>query len=307
MEHRRLGRSGLVVSAVGLGTNNFGSRLDESQVRRVVGQTLESGINFIDTADLYARGRSEELIGRALGPRRSDVVIATKVGMAKGQLPFEQGAGRHWIVRSVEASLRRLGSDYIDLYQVHQPDPETPVVETLQVLDDLVRQGKIRYHGHSNYLAHQIADAEWTARSEHLVRPVSAQHHYNLLRREPQAEVIPACTAYGLGFIPFFPLASGFLTGKYRPDVSPAGARLTGSPSASAILTEDNFTRLKGMEAFAASCGRTMLELAMGWLLSQPEVTTVISGASRPEQVAENAAAAEWRLGPAEMDAVARL
>lgn len=301
MEYRRLGQSGLSVSALGLGTNNFGNRLDEAQVRRVIDQALDSGVNFIDTADLYAGGRSEELIGKALGARRPNVVIATKVGMFQGELPFQRGAGRRWVLESVERSLRRLGTDYLDLYQIHQADPETPILETLQTLDDLVRQGKIRYHGHSNYLAHQIADAEWTARAEHLVRPVSAQHHYNLLRREVEADVLPACAAYGLGFIPFFPLASGFLTGKYRPDATPEGARLSGSPAAQRILTSENFERLGRLEEFARQRERSLLELAVGWLLSRPPVATVIAGASRPEQVEANVQAAEWRLTPEEM------
>ena len=307
MEQRRLGRSGLVVSSIGLGTNNFGNRLSESEVKAVIDQAIDSGIDFFDTADLYAGGRSEELIGKALGARRPRVVIATKVGMAKGDLPFQRGAGRHWILESVEASLRRLGTDYIDLYQIHQADPDTPILETLQVLDDLVQQGKIRYHGHSNYLAHQIADAEWTARLEHLVRPISAQHHYNLLRREAHEQVFPACRAYGLGFIPFFPLASGFLTGKYREGGTPEGARLTGSASAASILTPANFRRLERFESFARERGRTLPELALGWLLSQPEVTSVIAGASRPDQVVANVAASTWRLSPEEMEEVGRL
>jgi aryl-alcohol dehydrogenase-like predicted oxidoreductase len=264
-------------------------------------------VNFFDTADLYANGRSEELIGKALGTRRSRVLIATKFGMAKGELPFQEGAGRRWIIESVEASLRRLRTDFIDLYQVHQPDSKTPILETLECLDDLVHMGKIRYHGHSNFKAHQIADAEWTARVEHLVRPVSAQHHYNLIRRDPEAELLPACAAYGLGFIPFFPLASGFLTGKYRDNSIPEGARLSGSPGSDRILTQANFRRLDRLEAFAKERGHSIAELALGWLLTRVEVVSVIAGASRPEQVLLNVQASNWRLTQDEMDMVAEL
>ena len=307
MEHRRLGASGLQVSAVGLGTNNFGNRLDEAQTRAVIDQALECGVNFIDTADLYAGGESERLIGAILGPRRPGVLLATKFGMAKGELAFQQGASRRWILESVEGSLRRLQTDYIDLYQVHAPDPETPILETLETLDELVSQGKIRYYGHSNFKGWEIADAQWTARSERLVRPVSAQHHLNLLRREAEAEVLPACRAFGLGLIPFFPLASGFLTGKYRAGTTPVGARLAGSPGAARILTPENFQRLERLEAFAAERGHSLVELAIGWLLSQPEVASVIAGASRAEQVRANVESSNWRLSQEEMAAVAAL
>jgi aryl-alcohol dehydrogenase-like predicted oxidoreductase len=307
IEYRRLGDSGLIVSSIGLGTNNFGNRLDESQVRRIVDQAIDCGVNFFDTADIYAAGRSEELIGRVLGARRPNVLIATKFGMHKGELPFQQGAGRRWVIEAVDASLRRLGTDYIDLYQVHQPDPQTPILETLQTLDDLVRQGKVRYHGHSNFRSHQMADAHWTAFIEHLVRPVSAQNHYNLINREAEADVLPAVAAYGLGFIPYLPLASGFLTGKYRPNRTPSGARLDGSAAAARILTPINFDRLESLEAYAKERGRSLAELAFGWLLSRPEVATVIAGASGPEQVANNAAAGGWRLAASEIEEVASL
>lgn len=301
MEHRRLGRSGLIVSAIGLGTNNFGSRVDPSQAKRIVDQAIELGVNFFDTADLYGGGRSEELLGAAIGSRRSDVVIATKFGMAEGKNPFQQGAGRKWILEAIDGSLRRLRTDYLDLYQVHQPDPGTSILETLQCLDDLVRAGKIRYHGHSNFKAFQIADAEWTSRTEHLVRPISAQHHYNLIRRDAQAEVLPACAAYELGFIPFFPLASGFLTGKYRPGEAPKDGRLIATQDTSEILTGDNYDRLERFEQFAKERDHSLLELAFGWLLSQSQVTTVIASASRPEQIAANVGSSSWRLTDEEL------
>jgi 1-deoxyxylulose-5-phosphate synthase len=205
---------------------------------------------------------------------------------------------------AVEGSLRRLRTDWIDLYQVHSPDPATPVEETLRALDDLVRAGKVRYVGTSNFAAWQIVEVHWTARAEGLSRPVSVQHHYNLIRREVQAEILPAARAYGLGVIPYFPLASGFLAGKYRPGAMPTAGRLVGSPSADRILTNANFRRLEQLEAFATDRGHAILDLALGWLLSQPEIGSVIASASSPEQVRANAAAAEWRLTPAELAAV---
>ena len=307
MEHRRLGASGLLVSEVGLGTNNFGSRLDEARTRAVIDRALELGVTFIDTADVYGRGASETVIGKILGPRRHDVLIATKFAGAMSDSPLERGASRRWIVRAVEASLRRLGTDYIDLYQVHTADPATPILETLQALDDLVRAGKVRYVGHSNFAGWQIADAAWTARAEHLVRPISAQHRYNLIRREIEHEVLPAARAFGLGIIPYVPLASGFLSGKYREGVVPPGARLADSPNAAEVLTPANFARLERLETFARARGHSLVDLAIGWLLGHPEVGSVIAGASRPEQVAENVAAAGWRLDASEMAAVAAL
>jgi aryl-alcohol dehydrogenase-like predicted oxidoreductase len=214
MELRRLGRSGLLTSVVGLGTNNFGTRLDEPSARAVLDQALELGITFIDTADVYGRGASEALLGKLLGPRRHDVVLASKVGMAMGDSPLERGTSRAWILRAVEASLLRLRTDYIDLYQLHAPDPDTPILESLEALDDLVRAGKVRYVGYSNFAAWQMADADWTARTWHLTRLISAQEHYNLLVREVERELVPMCRAFGLGLIPYFPLESGFLTGK---------------------------------------------------------------------------------------------
>ena len=312
MEYRRLGDSGLLVSAVGLGTNNFAGRLHDEAARAVLNQAFELGISFIDTADLYGHGSeagpgaSENQLGRLLAGRRTNFILATKFGQPMGESVYERGASRGWIVRAVEASLRRLQTDYIDLYQVHTPDPQTPIEETLRAFDDLVRAGKVRWIGHSNFAAWQIADAEWTARTEHLARPISAQMHYNLLVRGIQAEVIPACQAFGLGVIPYFPLESGFLTGKYRPNGVGKG-RLTESARSGEILTTENFERIERLEGFAVERGHKLLDLAFGWLLSQPVVGSVIASASSPDQVKANVAAAEWRLSVAEMEDVAGL
>ncbi len=312
MELRRLGDSGLLVSAVGLGTNNFGGRLNDEAAGLVLNEALEQGVTFIDTADIYGAnsaagaGSSEEQLGRLLAGRRTQFVVATKFGLPMSESPLERGASRRWVLSEVESSLRRLQTDYIDLYQVHTPDPGTPIEETLRAMDDLVESGKVRYLGHSNFAAWQIADADWTARQEHFVRPVSAQMHYNLLVRGIQAEVIPACSAHGIGVIPYFPLSSGFLTGKYRPDGLGRG-RLAESVRAGEILTPANFARLAELEAFAVDRGHKLLDLAFGWLLTQPVVGSVIASASTPNQVRLNVAAAEWRLTPQEMESVADL
>jgi aryl-alcohol dehydrogenase-like predicted oxidoreductase len=310
VESRRLGSSGPLVSAMGLGTNNFGSRLDDVAAGRVLDRALELGVTFVDTADIYGRGSeagsgaSESQLGRLLGGRRRDVILATKFGHPMSDAQEERGASRRWIERAAEGSLRRLQTDWIDLYQVHVPDPATPVEETLRALEDLVRAGKVRYVGHSNFAAWQIADADWTARTCGLTRPVSAQMHYSLLTRAIQVEVIAVCEAFGLGIIPYFPLESGFLSGKYLPGGEATG-RLTESQRAAEIMTPANFERIGRMEAFAAERGRHLLDLALGWLLSQPIVGPVIASASAPEQVAANVAAAGWRLSAEEMDAVA--
>jgi aryl-alcohol dehydrogenase-like predicted oxidoreductase len=312
VEYRRLGDSGLLVSAVGLGTNNFAGRLHDEAARAVLNVALDLGVTFIDTADIYGRGSDEGLgasesqLGRLLDGRRQDVILATKFGFSMGDSAGERGASAGWIARAVEGSLRRLQTDYIDLYQIHIPDPETPIEETLRALDDLVKAGKVRWIGHSNFAAWQIADADWTARTQGLARPISAQMHYNLLVRGIQAEVIPACRAFGLGIIPYFPLESGFLTGKYRSSGEGKG-RLAESPRAREILTDANFARIGRLERFALERKRKLLDLAFGWLLSQPVVGSVIASASSADQVKLNVAAAEWRLDAAEMEAVAGL
>ncbi|MBI3954277.1 MAG: aldo/keto reductase [Chloroflexi bacterium] len=309
MEYRRLGGSGLEVSAVGLGTNNFGGRMDAEASAAVLRRAVELGINFIDTANIYGGGRSEEFIGRAIKGMRGQLVLATKFGGPRGEGPNLRGGSRQHILQSVEESLKRLDTDYLDLYQIHFPDPRTPIEETLRALDDLVHQGKVRYLGSSNFAAWQLCEAAWTARSHHLNPFVSEQAEYSLLNRRLEREVIPFCQAYNVGIIPFFPLASGFLTGKYRPhEPAPSGTRLAGNERMGArYLTEKNFAVLAKLEQFAAGHSHTVGELAIAWLLAQPQVGSVIAGATRPEQVEANAKAGEWRLTPDDVQAVNKL
>jgi aryl-alcohol dehydrogenase-like predicted oxidoreductase len=299
VEYGRLGNSGLIVSKIGLGTNNFGGRIDLERTRAVIDRAIDKGITLFDTADVYgARGKSEDFIGQSLGNRRHDVVIATKLASPMGEGPYRRGTSRRYITDAVEASLRRLRTDYIDLYQLHKPDPETPILETLQVLDDLVHQGKVRYIGHSNFAGWQIVDAQWTAQTEHLVRPISAQLEYSLLDRSIESEVLPAIKAMGLGLLPYYPLASGFLTGKYRRDQMPEGARLTNAPAQrrTEVFSDANFDRLERWEDFATERGHSVTDLAFAWLLADPSVSSVIAGATAPEQIDSNVAAGEWKL-----------
>ena len=305
MEYRQLGHSGLEVSLVGLGTNNFGRRCDQAQSAAVLDQALESGINFIDTANIYSAGESETHIGHWLQGKRDQVLIATKFGMDMGDGPMQQGGSRQHIMASVEASLDRLQTDCIDLYQIHRVDRRVPIEETLRALDDLVRQGKVRYIGASNFDAWHLCEAEWVARTRHLNRFVSVQNYYNLLKREIEREVTPFCETYGVGIIPYFPLESGFLTGKYRRgETPPEGARLTGSPRGDDLLTDDNFDLLDRLSAFAQERGHTLLDLAIAGLAVQPAVASIIAGATTPEQVVANVAAAEWTLSAADRDAL---
>jgi aryl-alcohol dehydrogenase-like predicted oxidoreductase len=305
MEYRNLGKSGLQVSVVGLGCNNFGGRLDEAQTKTVIDKCVEEGITLFDTSDIYGgRGKSEEFMGPALKPHRRDIVIATKAAGAMGEGPYWGGLSRKYLIEACEASLRRLQTDYIDLYQVHFPDPKTPIDETLHALDDLVRDGKVRYIGSSNFKAWQVVEADFVSKAEHMSRFISAQNEYSLLQRGPEAELLPACEKYGVGLLPYFPLASGFLTGKYRPDqAAPEGTRLgaANSPMAARILNEGNFEQLVKLEQFAEARGHTMIELAFSWLASKPVVGSVIAGATKPEQVEQNAKAADWRLTAEEM------
>ena len=307
MEYRNLGKSGLQVSLVGLGCNNFGGRLDEAQTRAVIDKCIDVGITFFDTADVYGRGKSEEFMGPALKPHRRNVVLATKAAASMGEGPYWGGASRKYLIEAVDESLRRLQTDYIDLFQIHFPDPKTPIDETLRALDDLVKSGKIRYIGSSNFKGWQVVEADWVARSEHTTRFISAQNEHSLLQRGPEAELIPACEKYGVGLLPFFPLASGFLTGKYRPnETPPEGTRLgaANSPFASRILNEGNYDILVKLEKFAEDRGHTMIELAFSWLASKPIVGSVIAGATKPEQVEQNAKSADWRLTAEEMSEV---
>lgn len=312
MEYRHLGRSGLQVSVVGLGCNNFGMRCDFDQSKAVVHQALEAGITLFDTADVYGgQGRSEEFLGKILKGHRQDVVIATKFGMKMGEGPHKSGGSRKYIISAVEDSLRRLDTDYIDLYQMHRPDPETPIEETLRALDDLVTSGKVRYIGNSNYAGWQVAEAHYVAKQGNLAPFISAQNEYNLLDRRIEGELVPACNKFGLSILPYFPLASGFLTGKYRQGQDlPAGTRLANAgPMAARVLTEKNYEMLGKLEAFADARGKTMLDLAIGWLASLPHVGSVIAGATKPEQVDQNVAAGAWRLTAeelAEVDAISK-
>lgn len=314
VEQRRLGESGLVVSAVGLGCNNLGRPGTATETlagaRAVVDAALEAGITFFDVADVYGapRGRSEELLGQALSGRRDYAVIATKFGMdmqgANGP-DFGARASRRYVRRAVESSLRRLGTDWIDLYQLHRPDPVTPLEETLCVLDELVQEGKIRYVGHCNLAAWQLADAAWTAQTKGWVTPVSAQNHYSLLEREAEREIIPACDRFGVGLVPYFPLANGLLTGKYHRDTPPPpGSRLAGRTR---LLVDAPWDRIERLRVFAAERGISMLQVAIGWLCAQPVVSTVIAGATKPEQVRSNAAAASWHPTPEDLEILDRI
>ena len=307
MKMRRLGTSGLKVSEVGLGCNNFGMRIDQAATQGVVDAALEAGITFFDTADIYGGTKSEEFLGKALGKRRQDITLATKFGMRIGDDPRRVGGSRRWIMRAVEDSLTRLGTDYIDLYQMHSPDADTPIDETLRALDDLVTQGKVRYLGNSNFTGWQIADADWTAAGGS--RFVSAQNLYSLLERKVEFEVLPACEHFGLGFLPFFPLASGLLSGKYkRGEKPPEGTRLAawGSRGAAA-MSDKNFDKVEALTTWAAERDHTILELAFAWLLGHEVVSSVIAGATSPEQVKTNAATAAWALTPEEVDEVGAL
>jgi aryl-alcohol dehydrogenase-like predicted oxidoreductase len=310
VEYRNLGNSGLKVSAVGLGCNNFGMKNDAEQTRAIVHRSLDEGITLFDTADIYGnRGASEEMLGKALGERRRDAVVATKFGMAMGDGPYLRGGSRRYVNAAAEASLKRLGTDYIDLYQIHQPDPETPQNETLAALNDLVRSGKVRYIGSSNFAAWQTVDAHWISRANGLASYVSAQNQYNLLDRRIERELVPACRQFGVGILPYFPLASGFLTGKYRRGAEPPkGTRLSlMKRMADQTLTEENFAKLERLDKFARDHNHTLLELAVGWLASQPQVSSVISGATSPEQVTDNVKAGNWKLTSEELAEIDKL
>jgi aryl-alcohol dehydrogenase-like predicted oxidoreductase len=301
MSYRRLGTSGLVVSVVGIGCNNFGRKLDVDATRTVVDAAFDAGITLFDTADIYGtpHGASEECLGAALKGRRDEVVLATKFGMdMEGLNGADRGArgSRGYLVRAVEASLRRLGTEYIDLYQLHQPDLATPIDETLSALDDLVRSGKVRYLGNSNFAGWQIADADWTARTAGYSRFISAQNQYSLLHREVRDEVVPACERFGLGLLPFFPLDSGLLSGKYqRGQQPPAGTRLS-LDRYQRWLDGADWDTIEALTAFGAERGHSLLDVAIAGLAAQPAVTSVIAGATTPEQVRANAAAGAWRL-----------
>jgi aryl-alcohol dehydrogenase-like predicted oxidoreductase len=310
MEYRRLGNSGLRVSELGLGANNFGWWADEQTSIAVINHALDMGINYIDTADMYDRGRSEEFVGKALKGKRANVVIATKFATPMGEGPNDKGGSRHYIMKAVEASLKRLQTDYIDVYQMHNPDTETPIEETLYALDDLVHAGKVRYIGCSNFAAWQLCEALWTSTANHLHSFVTVQVRYNVLERSIETELVPCCRKYGIGVIPWGPLAGGFLTGKYQQgEQAPADARLAKPVGIySHIFTDDNWNKLSKLKAFAAKRGHTVAELAIAWLRAKPWITSVIAGARTVEQLSANLPAMQWKLTEdeiAEVDAIA--
>lgn len=299
MEFRRLGNSGLAVSAVGLGTNNLGMRLDMAASQEVVHAALDEGITLFDTSDSY--GASEARLGEILQGRRDDVVIATKFGSDVRRRGLTNGeewgarGSRRYIRRAVESSLTRLRTDWIDLYQLHRPDPATPIEETLSALDDLVHEGKVRYLGSSNFAGWQVAEAEWISRTRHLERFVSAQNEYSWLRRGAEADLVPALEHYRIGLLPYFPLANGLLSGKYRRGApAPEGSRIQASGRES-VLTDETFDVLEALESFAKARGVTLLDIAVGGLAAKPAVASVIAGATTREQVAKNVAAGSWR------------
>lgn len=309
METRNLGKSGLQVSLVGLGCNNFGGRIGLEQSRKVIEKALDLGITLFDTADMYGeRGGSETILGDVLGTRRKDIVLATKFGMPMDEAKTLRGASRRYIFSAVEASLRRLKTEWIDLYQLHQPDRQTPIEETLRALDDLIRQGKVRHVGCSNLPAWQMVEAQWTSRQLGLNAFASCQDEYSLLVRDIERELIPAMESYGLGLLPFFPLASGLLSGKYERSRLPEGARLTLSKSlGERYLTEANWATVERLKDFCAQRGRSLLELAFSWLAAHPLVSSVIAGATRSEQLEQNVKAAGWILTVEEMKEIDRL
>ena len=310
MEYRNLGSSGLRVSLVGLGCNNFGMRLDLEQTRAVVDRAFDLGITLFDTADMYGgRGGSETQLGKILGHRRKDIVLASKFGMAMSDDGTKIGASRRYIMSAVEDSLRRLKTDWIDLYQLHQPDPLTPLDETMQALDDLVTQGKIRYIGCSNLPSWQVVESQWISKSMGLNRFVSCQDEYNILNRNVEAELIPAMQKYGCGLLPYFPLASGLLTGKYTRTEMPEGARLTDMPTFAnrVYLTDENFDIVDNLNKFAHKTGHSILELAFSWMASRPTTASIIAGATKPEQIDANVAAVNWVLSQSEIDEVNKI
>lgn len=307
MKLRNLGSSGLRVSLIGLGCNNFGGRIDLEASRKVVHKALDLGITFLDTADMYGnRGGSETCLGQILGDRRKDIILATKFGYPMDQAETLKGASRRHIMGAVEASLKRLKTDWIDLYQLHRPDPLTPLEETLRAMDDLVRQGKVRYLGCSNLPAWQVAHAKWACREARLDSFISCQDEYSLLVRGIERELVPAMQAYGLGLLPYFPLASGLLTGKYRRGVAADGDTRFAhwAHLAKRYLTDANWDSVERLSTFASSRGHTLLELAFSWLAARPTVSSIIAGATKPEQVEMNVKAAEWALTKEDMSEI---
>jgi aryl-alcohol dehydrogenase-like predicted oxidoreductase len=294
MQTRRIGQ--LDVSIVGLGCNNFGRRIDAEQTQRVVDAAIDAGVNFFDTADIYGTGQSEEYLAKALGSRRKDVLIATKFG---NDMPDQGGGAKpDYIHKAVEASLRRLNTDYIDLYQIHKPDPNTPIAETLGAMNELVQAGKVREIGCSNFTAQMLRDAETASSDGKLARFVSVQNYYSMLHREPEPDVLPECERLGLGFLPYFPLESGILTGKYRKgQPKPQGTRLSNTDR----VTDAILDIVERLVAYAEKHNHTILDLAISWLLAKPVISSVIAGATTPEQVKANVAAGTWQITPSQL------
>ena len=310
MEYRQLGKVGPMVSLVGLGCNNFGGRIDAEASRKVIHKALDLGIIFFDTAESYGtRGGSEECLGRFLGDRRKDIVLATKFGLPFDGSPTLKGASPRYVKTAVEASLTRLKTDWIDLYQLHYPDPQTPIAETLAALNDLIKQGKVRYIGCSNLWNAQVDEAQQAAQQLGLQGFIGCQNEYSLLVRKAERDLYPAMQRHGLGFVPYFPLAAGMLTGKYQGNAAlPAGSRLARLQHlAERFLTPANFTKVEGLRAFCAQRGRTLLQLASSWIAAQPLVASVIAGASTPEQLEQNLHAVDWKMTPEELAEIDRI
>ncbi|NJN44717.1 MAG: aldo/keto reductase [Anaerolineae bacterium] len=301
MQYRNLGHSGLKVSAIGLGTNQFGGKADQETVNDILAAARDTGINFIDTADVYQKGRSEETIGNAIQSRRGAYLIATKFRHPTGDGPNEGGTSRHHIMESIHASLRRLNTDYIDLYQVHSWDADTPLEEMMRTLEDLLRAGKVRYIGASNFTAWQLTRANALAEMRGWTQFVSIQPHYHMFERKIEGELIPACEYLNVGVLPYFPLAGGFLTGKYRRgEPAPAGSRGETSPYVQRHMTDANFDKVEKLIAFAEARQHSLNDLAHAWLLAQPQIASVISGATKVEHVVANAKAGDWALSDEE-------
>jgi aryl-alcohol dehydrogenase-like predicted oxidoreductase len=310
MQKRKLGATGPEVSLIGLGTNNFGGRIDLAASRPVIDKALDLGITFIDTADIYGnKGGSEEVLGNVLGARRKNIVLATKFGLPMDDAGKLRGASRRYIIQAVEASLRRLKTDWIDLYQVHRPDGQTPIEETLRALDDLVKAGKVRFIGCSNFSATQLKEAQDASARNHIASFVCCQEEYSLLERGLEKELTPVIRKYGLALLPYFPLASGLLSGKYKQSAPlPVGSRLANDPPrGGGILNERNWRIVEALSAFAAARGHTLLELAMSWLASRPYIPSIIAGATKPEQVEQNVAAVGWPLSATDLAEIDRI
>lgn len=305
MQYRQLGNSGVRVSVIGLGTNQFGRKVEQKEVNNIIDAAQELGINFIDTADVYADSNSEKTLGEALNGRWDRFVLATKVYFEMGDGTNDKGASRYHIMNGVEASLRRLKSDHIDLYQIHRWDENTPIEETMRTLDDLISSGKVRYIGASAFAAWQLAKANLLAQFNHWQPFVTVQSHYHLLERGVEQEVLPYCHEHNMGFIPFFPLAGGFLTGKYkRGEGAPSGSRGESSTYVQKYMIDQNYTAVETLTKWAEAKGRTMAELAHAWLLAQPQVCSVISGLTRIEHLHSNAKSADWTLSKEELDEI---